>query len=181
VPSIYFQVDSENRFKFATLDSLASGTHTSVDCMDCPIREPQPFDRGLFSHKFRGAGFRYELALSLSSDDIVSVVGPFPCGRMPDVVIARQGGLVGKLEEGESFFADNGYRGLDNITHTPCGNEFEDRALARQEVLNSKLKQFKVLDQPFRHDFSEHHTCFKATVAITQIGLSMGEIKLFKL
>ena len=156
-------------------------THVSVDCTDCPIREPFPFDKGLFSHKFRGAGFRYELALSLHSDDIVSVVGPFPCGRMPDVSIARQGGLLDKLDEGESFIADGGYRGLGNIARTPHNNRFEDRARARQEVLNSHIKKFKILDQPFRHNLSDHRDCFRAVVALTQIGFDTGEIKLFKL
>lgn len=154
-------------------------THVSVDCTDCPIKEPAPFDRGLFSHKFRGAGFRYELALSLHSDNIVSVIGPFPCGRMPDVTIARQGGLLDKLENGESFIADSGYRGLNNIARTNHNDPFESRARARQEVLNSKFKKFKILDEPFRHNLSDHRDCFKAIAAITQIGLNIGEIKLF--
>lgn len=62
--------------------------YSSIDCTDMPITEKPPFDPGWMSHKFRGAGVRYEVCLSLSGS-IVWVNGPFMAGANSDLSIFR--------------------------------------------------------------------------------------------
>lgn len=76
----------------------------SVDCTDRRIQEPRRLDgkKGpnpiYSSHKFgRKAGLRYEIALSIWSDHIVWVKGPFPCGRWAYFKIFKEKGLANKL------------------------------------------------------------------------------------
>ena len=63
----------------------------SVDGSDFRIGEPSPFSEKWFSHKFRGAGLRYEMGISVACGDIVWVNGPFPCGSYHDLQIFRSG------------------------------------------------------------------------------------------
>ena len=36
---------------------------TSVDCTDCRIHEPTPFESKWYGHKFHGTGVRYKIAI----------------------------------------------------------------------------------------------------------------------
>ena len=71
--------------------------------------EPSPFSPKWFSHKFRGPGIRYELALCIRTGDIVWAYGGFPCGEWPDLKLARDLFAVLGLREGEKAIADRGY------------------------------------------------------------------------
>ena len=64
--------------------------------------EPSPFSPKWFSHKFRGPGIRYELALCIRTGDIVWAYGGFPCGEWPDLKLARDLFAVLGLREGEN-------------------------------------------------------------------------------
>jgi hypothetical protein len=74
------------------------------------IYEPSPFSKDWYSHKFKAAGIRYEVAVCIQTGDIVWINGPFKCGKWPDVKIFRAE-LQQKLLPGEMVEADNGYRG----------------------------------------------------------------------
>jgi hypothetical protein len=50
--------------------------------------EPAPFSKEWFSHKFKGPGVRYELAISIRGGNIVHIHGPFPA-KCPDIEIFR--------------------------------------------------------------------------------------------
>ena len=50
----------------------------SLDGTDCRVREPSPFGPKWFSHKFKGPGLRYEVAVSIRKGHIVWVNGTFP-------------------------------------------------------------------------------------------------------
>ena len=54
--------------------------YASVDGTDLLIREPIFCDKGCSSYKFRGSGLRIEIAVSILLGQIVSIVGPSPCG-----------------------------------------------------------------------------------------------------
>ena len=71
----------------------------TVDGTDFRILEPSPFSKKWYSHKFRGPGLRYEVAVGIQSGHIVWTNGPFPAG-VPDIVIFRYS-LKNKLVEGE--------------------------------------------------------------------------------
>ena len=53
------------------------------------IFEPSLFSGKWFGHKFRSAGLRYEIAVSVERGRLVWVNGPYPCGKFPDVCIFR--------------------------------------------------------------------------------------------
>lgn len=70
----------ENRY----LGDTGERALITVDGTDCPIQEPFPWRDGVnckfFSHKFNGAGLKYEIGVSIKSGDIVWYNGPFPAG-----------------------------------------------------------------------------------------------------
>lgn len=156
----------------------------SVDGTDFKIYEPTPFSPGWYSHKFKGPGLRYEVALGISTGDIVHINGPFPCGNNPDITIFRKK-LKQMLRNGEMVEADKGYRGEYDHVRTPVDYETEDERkskstlLARQETVNRRFKQFGALKQVFRHNIMVHRVVFESVVVITQLNINNGE-KLFQ-
>ena len=52
-----------------------------VSADDVRICRPQNFDRKWCSLKFRAAALRYKVGISVSSGEIVWVIGPFPAGQ----------------------------------------------------------------------------------------------------
>lgn len=156
----------------------------TVDGTDFAIYEPTPFTPGWYSHKFRGPGLRYEVALAITTGDIVHINGPFPCGNYPDITIFRQK-LKQMLADGEMVEADRGYRGEYYHVRTPIDYDSEwekkqkGKLMARHETVNRRFKQFGVLKQTFRHNLGVHRTVFEAVVVITQLNINNGE-KLFQ-
>ena len=101
------------------------------------------------------------------------------CGRWPDINIFRVG-LKGRLNANEMVVADKGYRG-DSKCRTPAhlvsltDKRACNKALARHETVNKRLKQFKVLKEQFRHPLHKHKDCFYASAAATQVMFNRGE------
>jgi len=167
-------IDFESRF-----DGAKSGAtcFTSLDCTDCPIQEPSPFDSKWYSYKLRKAGLRYEIGLNIQLGDIVWTNGPFPCGDFPDLTIAREDYLE-EINEGEMTVADDGYRDVNYFIHPhgfPETNLHQKQIMSRHETINERLKEFRVLSSRFRHDISLHQMCFLAIVNITQLKIHHGE------
>lgn len=64
--------------RFDGLDTVAeTNCFISVDGTDCPVFEPWPFSKQMYSHKMNGPGIKYELAVCLKTAMIVWVNGPF--------------------------------------------------------------------------------------------------------
>jgi hypothetical protein len=147
---------------------------TSVDSVDFRILEPLPFDKKWMSHKFKGAGLRYEIGICLQTGDVVWFNGPFPCGSYNDRLIARDHGLDLSLDAGKMYVADGSYK--DGLVHaeTPSGRNTNDDwmksiAHARHEMLNSRFKLFGILRNTFRHDIHKHGIVIGAVASITQV------------
>ena len=142
-----------------------------MDGTDCPINEPTPFSTAWYSHKINSAALRYELTVSTRKAHIVSVNGPWPAGSYSDLKIFRNG-VRKKLRDDEFVIADNGY--TDPRCIKPPGDqhprhELHRRIRSRHEVLNKRIKQFRILTQRFRHEIPFHGTCFHAISSITAI------------
>lgn len=150
--------------------------YVSLDGTDFRIREPFPFDRKWYSHKFKAAGIRYEIGISIESGDVVWASGGFPCGEWPDVKIAKE--LYVYYAENEITLADKGYR--DRRYFKLPENITEKRILARHETLNGRLKNFQILNSRYRHSLKNHPRVFHACVNIVQLCISNGE-PLFKI
>ena len=151
----------------------------SVDCTDCPIKEPHPFNEGFFSHKIRAAAYRYEVGISIKQGDIVWVSGPWPAG-IPDETIfkSRISKLMGENELAE---CDSGYRGLEKATTPRVASFSADRkqksqVRGRHENFNGKFKNFQCLYGKYRnHGPTIHCKLFTCITILTQIGQEHGE------
>jgi DDE superfamily endonuclease len=140
------QIKWNNRFK----GDRGNWCLVTVDGTDFRIREPTPFSSKWYSHKFKGPGLRYEVAVAISTGYIVSIHGPFPCGRYPDIKIFRTL-LKHQLLPYERVEADKGYRG--EPLYVSCPHDFSSdakkdakaKARARHETINRRLKQWSCL------------------------------------
>ena len=107
----------ENRF----LAGNRSTCKKSVDGTNFKINQPQNFNRKLFSHKFRGPGLCYEVALNIQTGGIVWSHGLFPPGAHTGLAIFLQG-LAHRLEPGERVEAGKGHRGWPKFIDCPNTN-----------------------------------------------------------
>lgn len=172
------QIKWENRFK----GDIQNECLVSVDGTDFRIREPYPWQSevnpAFYSSKFKGAGLRYEVAVSIQSGDIVWYHGPFPCGRMPDIRIYRLS-LKNMLGPGEKVVADRGYDGDPTaVTPNSITSSSVQRGMsiarARQETVNRRFKQFKILQETYRHSREKHGDVFATIVCLTQLEIENG-------
>ena len=123
------------------------GSHISIDGTDFSMYEPSLFQECVIAINFQGA----------FSD--VRIVG---------------NGLKNLLLDDEFVIADNGYTYEQCIQ--PPGNLHPHHKVlakirARHEILNKRLKQFRVLKLNFRHDLSLHRYCFFAVLNIRQLNI----------
>ena len=84
-----------------------------------------------------------------------------------------------QLGPGEKVIADRGYKGDTKVcTPDDWKNEAHKKAMsqlrARQETVNSRLKNWGCLAQIFRHGRDKHHLVTKAILAIIQISIDNG-------
>lgn len=109
---------------------------TSLDGVDIKINEPSPFSPKWFSHKFKSAGLRNELALCIRTGHIVWANGGFPCGDWPDLKIA-QSLFVHFLDPMEMSFADKGYKDSKHfILPTDRNKQRHQRIMSRHETVD---------------------------------------------
>jgi len=155
----------------------------SVDTTDFKVNEKMPFWPGWKSKNFKGAGVKYEVAVSIQSNDICWVYGPFPAGAWHDKTVFRHR-LKQLLRHSEKVEADKGYIGepkcrtpYDYLTEPE--RQVKGEVRSRQETVNRLLKSWGILKQQFRHDISKHRTAFNAVAVLTQLALEDGELKLF--
>lgn len=175
----------------------------TVDGVHCPIEEPRPFTTQSSSYKHGGdAGVSYEVALLTHKPKIAWINGPFRAGKQ-DKTIFKHHGLKEAVEELKKLrsepdirvIADDGYFAAANLKTLSLRNEFDprelayykDRALARQERINGRAKDFKFLKTKFRHDrgwnvdglFPRHQACTVTVFVTLQYELDLGEMTLF--
>ena len=151
----------------------------SVDCTDCPIEEPNPFSSVWCSFKFKGAAYRYEVAVSIKKGDIVWVSGPWP-GAIQDreIFLTR---LSKHLEEGEVVEADSGYTKLDKAVAPRVATSSHQRkqksqVRGRHENFNGRFKKFNALFNKYRHETPTMHCkIFTCIVILTQISQDHGQ------
>jgi hypothetical protein len=175
--SFLFQIIFEDRKHNKRHD-----THLSVDCTDCRIQQK---GRGFASYKFSGkSALRYEVALGILSGEIKWLNGPYPCKDWPDINIFRDG-LMKELELGERVEADDGYVGESPyVTKVPSAvltrsseeaDAMQKRVQGRHETVNARLKSFRILEQVYRHDATQHGYVFRAVAVLVQLSIKNGD------
>ena len=153
-----------------------------MDGTDFRRREPFPFCYGVnskwFTHKFKSAGFRYEVGTNIKIGNICWFNGPFPCVMMNDLRIFRLK-LKTLLRPEEKVLADRGYRGDSKIlTEDDAKNKKHRRAIAlisaRHETVNRRLKQWNSLNEVWRNEDNKHGIVFRSIITITELEIRYG-------
>lgn len=173
----------------------------SVDGKDFKIWEKKhPFfnqDRKMCSHKFRRAGFRYEIGISIFESKVVWIAGPFRCGKADisiykgvededDARLRLELGrpeyecLEDKLVEGKLAVGDRAYGSARNTavkenTDPKALHNFKSRALSRHEAFNGRLWNFSILKDCFRHPFRKHPVAVEAICVLLQYQMDGGD------
>ena len=142
------------------------------------LNEDGKFDKQRFSHKFKHAGLRYEIAISVKTGWIVHVNGPFKCGEWSDLKIARTL-LHKRLCKGEYYFADNGYRDVcgpavlkEDLNQDEMGPYMRIRM--RHETINKRFKEWGIFRQRYHHSELCHGSVFKALAVLIQLDIEDG-------
>jgi hypothetical protein len=130
----------------------------------------------------------YELAIAVYDSRLVRINGPFLAGTSDIDVFRKPNGLLSKIPKGKRVIADRGYSGEANICsiRNPMDSkdlkEMKNRALAKHEVFNGRLKDFGILDQRFqsnRDSLNKHKCVFEACCVLQQYDVEDGH-PLFK-
>lgn len=152
----------------------------SVDGTD--FRVQSSYGRAFFSHKFRGAGLRYEVGICILNGYIVWINGPYECGKWNDISIFRNS-LSTFLAPNERVEADDGYVG-DSPEKVKCPCSFtnpqetllmQQRVRARHETVNKRFKQWACLLNRFRHGIAKHGDIFRCVAVVTQLAIEHDE------
>jgi hypothetical protein len=150
----------------------------SVDGTDCPVMEPHP-------EKMNGPGVKYEVGMCIKSGMIVWFIGPFVASTNDGTIFMNE--LAHLLCESEGVEVDAGYKGHGKLKKKMISISREQRkqksaVRARHESINSRLKQFNVLNFSFRHlnlgsddMMFKHDICFGAIVVITHLKMIARE------
>ena len=142
-----------------------------------------------YSQKYKKAGLTYEVAVAVHHNQIVWVNGPFPAGENDKKMFNKPGGLRSKLKGRQKCIGDQGYKGdpdkiaTRNSRDKPKVKDLKERAKARQETVNQRLKNFFILRNPLRtvgeKRLERHKSVLEACLVIIQYELDNGSA-LFK-
>ena len=153
----------------------------SVDGTHCLINEPRDpvlkKNKEWYSHKHHKAGLNYEIAVAMFESKIVHAKSGDPASTHDMTVFRME--LKQKIPPGKCVVADKSYdaRAESNILSTynqfdtDAVKEFKRRARARHETINSKLKNFKCLDNKFRHGVVRAQQCFDCCIVLLQYAI----------
>ena len=164
------QIRWQDRLK----DDRGKTCKVTVDGTDfrIPRQRPHSRDRQYYSHKFKHAALRYEVAVCIQTGLMVWINGPFRAGKWPDVNIFRRD-LKGKLLPGEMIEADRGYRDPSvrhcDVVVSRSDARAKSRAMRRHETVNSDLKTFGCLNQQWRHELGKHSVAFSSCAFLIQM------------
>ena len=174
--STSLQIVWDNRFT----GDLGNDCLVSVDGTDFMIQKE--YGRKFFSHKFRGSGLRYEVALCILTGHIVWINGPYEPGIWNDIAVFRDS-LMSHLGPGERVEADDGYVGEApqrvkcpmSFTNPEETLEMQLQVRSRHETVNKRFKQWGCLLNRFRHSVGKHGDIFRCVAVITQLTVVHGE------
>ena len=158
----------------------------SVDGTDFAIWEPKhptlPIDKSYASHKFKNAGLRYEIAVSVKTGRCVWIHGPHKAG-VHDMTIFRSE-LKGKIQPGEAVIADRGYQtsradeafmSTPNMHDSQAVAKFKSRVRCRQESFNGRLKKYSSMESIWKNTQEKHGWALRAVAVTVQYHLEHGQ------
>jgi hypothetical protein len=128
----------------------------------------------------------YELGIAIRSNKLVWINGPFPAGQNDLLIYRKPNGLKSKIPANKRVIADEGYKGEAQISRrntfdTRAVKDFKNRARARHETFNGRLKHFHILEDRFRHGkdkfktvIEKHKAVFEALCVVVQYEMENG-------
>jgi len=144
------------------------GVHCRFDELKHPTLSKDP---AMFSHKFNGPGFAYELALHVYDNRLVWMNGPKKA-KNDDYKIYKSA-LRGKIPAGRRAITDRGYKSNTDPTlakpnshDAPELRTFKALAPMQQKQFNSRIKRFACLPGSFRHSIAHRGNCFEAVCVL---------------
>jgi hypothetical protein len=135
------------------------------------------------SFKMKHAALKYEISVCNFESQICWVSGPY-CGAKHDISVFREGGLKDKIQDGKLLNVDRGYQSSKPdermlSCRNPLDSEelynYKSRSRLRGETVDGRLKQYKILENVFRHGREKHELAFLAVVVIWQYRMDHGE------
>jgi len=159
----------------------------TVDGVDFKTWEPKhptlSQDKKMMSHKFRKAGWKYEIAIDVYESKVVWISGQHRGGKSDWTIYLE--GLCKLIPQGKKVIADRGYGSKETPNESAkvaipnaCDSKelanFKARARCRHETFNGRLKFFSSLNQTYRHEQSKHTFVFEAVVVIVQFQMDFG-------
>ena len=147
-----------------------------IDTTECPVYRPTLYEWEYFSVKHQMHSLKYELAISMTSNQIVWLNGPYK-GGTHDLEVAREK-LLKQLRPGEKVMGDKGYVGEARILapFKPPRNDEEklfnvNHYKVRQSVerMNRRLKIFGCLTSVWCHELELHKIAFYVVTNVTQV------------
>jgi hypothetical protein len=174
IESLRYQVIKwENRF----IDGIGEERLAMVDGTDSKIRRASPYSKKCWRYKFKCAGLRYEIAISIRTGYIAWINRPFLPGDT-NVISMFQHRLMFMLADSERIGGDKGYRGESRHVYVHDGENNAEDALreGRHEKGNARFKQWECLRQEWRHSpLKQHAKAFRAIAVIEQLEIENGE------
>ena len=163
----------------------------TIDGTCCPIWEPKPFSKDNACFKFgMKPGVNYELGVSLYEPKLIWINGPMQPGVKTNLMVFQEK-LKAELPVGTKAIADGIY--VSEPEHVSTKNDldskevrkFKNRALARHENFNQRLKCYKILSEKYRHGRKvknqpeiPHGIAFRFVCCIVSFQLENGATRL---
>lgn len=141
-----------------------------LDATECPIERPSDYEtqKMYYSGKSKTHCVKYEVGIHYTEGFLVWISGSRP-GSVHDLQVTRESGLLDMLLPNELILADKGYIGEDLFLtpiRQPESEEewFVNAELSRVRILIEhvigRLKVFRCLREPWRHDLHLHAVVF---------------------
>jgi len=154
-----------------------------------------------YDFKKGGAGLKYEVALSIHSNEIIWIRGPLEAS-IHDISMFRgyttkdkkkkkvdKDAFISRIPAGKKGVGDSGYSGEPNkIITTRKGQSAEmkrwlGRVKSRQESFFSRVKSFDIMKNRFRHGkrgtkdkMNRHKLCFESVVVLLAYDIEINPL-----
>lgn len=112
--------------------------------------------------------------MDLYQSKVLSVEGPYRAGVNDILVFRMAEGISGKIPNGKMLIGDKGYAGerakicLPSIHDSYDTGHYKSRARARHETFNKRIKDFRVLEDSYRHNGADATTILKLHAVVFQ-------------
>lgn len=132
-----------------------------------------------YSHKHKGPGFTYEIGISIWENKLVWINGPFKAGKNDIGMFRSEGGLEARIPADKRALGDSAYKSssrtsVKNAFDSRELKKFKNRALARHETFNGRIKCFSILENRWRHDMTKHKSVVEAVCILVQYDMENG-------